>query len=179
MNYKVISKMSCKIISIYMFFKFITAFQSFFYVFYPNSQAQIEQNSVFFFLPFIISLFLSIILWVFADKISSYMVKEPTNSSNNVKVDYIELQAIAFSVVGITVLVNSIPQIIRLGIDMKTIVSNDIIANWDMLLRTTKSQMIGYIIKTILGLWLLFGSNGIVGLVKTLRTAGVKGPNDE
>lgn len=178
MNYKVISKMSCKIISIYMFFKFITAFQSFFYVFYQYSQAQIKQNSVLFFLPFILSLFLSIIFWVFADEISSYMVKEPIDSSNNVKIDYVALQSMAFSVVGITVLVNSIPQIIRLGIDMKTIVSNDI-ANWDMLLKTTKSQMIGYIIKIILGLCLLLGSSGIVGLVNTLRTAGTKGPNKE
>lgn len=178
MNYKIISKMCCKIMSIYTFIKFITAFQSYFYMFYQNSQTQIEQNSILFFLPIFLGLFLSIILWVFADKISGYIIKEPINYSNNIKVDYVELQAIAFSVVGIAVLVNSIPRIVSLGINIKTILSNDI-ANWNMLLRTSISQMIGYVIKSFFGLWLLLGAHGIIGLVKTLRTAGVKGPDEE
>lgn len=179
MNYKAISKISCKIISIYSFAKFIMFFQRFFYhIFYQNRLIQIEQNSVLLSLPFFLLLFLSIILWVYADKISSFMVKKPINSSNTISLDYVELQAIAFSVVGVIMLINSIPEIISLGINIKLLVSEDI-ANIEMLLIMDKIKIIGYVIKTILGLWLLLGSSGIVGLIKTLRTIGVKGSDEE
>ena len=183
MNYKAISKISCKIISIYTFAQFIMFFQRFYYhIFYQNKLLnqinQTEQNSVLLSLPFFLLLFTSIILWVYADKISSFMVKKPMNPSNTVSLDYVELQAIAYSVVGVIMLINSIPEIVSLGINIKLLVSEDI-ANMEMLLIMDKIKIIGYVIKTILGLWLLLGSSGIVGLIKTLRTTGLKGSDEE
>lgn len=176
MNYRILSKMSCRIISIYAFVKFIMFFQSYFYVFYQNSRNQIEQNNVLMFLPFFSLLFLSIILWVYADKISQFMVKESENSRDIVKLDYVKLQAISFSVVGVVILTNSIPEIIKTVLNIKLLISKQLV---DRVLITYKTQMIGYGIKIIMGLWLLFGASGIVGLIKTLRTVGVEGPDEK
>lgn len=183
MNYKAISKISCKIISIYTFAQFIIFFQRFYYqIFYQNKllsqTTETEQNSVLLSLPFLLLLFTSIILWIYADKISDYMVRKPISSSNTASLDYVELQAIAFSVVGVIMLINSIPEIISIGIHMKQLVSQEDIANMKMLLITYRVQIIGYAIKIVLGLWLLLGARGIVGIIKNSRTVREKEENE-
>ncbi|RKD30534.1 hypothetical protein [Thermohalobacter berrensis] len=163
MNYKNLAKISCKIISIYVFIKFISFIPTTIFMFKLNNNRSI--------LPILTSailyFMLSILLWSFADKLSYYMVgnKHKEVEHKRVEIDYNKLHYIAFSVVGLVMIAFSISNVITDIIQMYKM------AESNPNLNLYKAEIIGELFKLLIGLWLLLGAKGIVNGIKALRKA--------
>jgi len=103
-------------------------------------------------------------LWCSAPLLASF---NGNSSGSDVKAEMSSknIQIIVFSAIGIFILFNSIPEIIQAAVyysigsfalDKQTMTSRN-------------SLVISLIIKIALGLWLLFGSRGIVKIIRSVR----------
>ncbi len=79
-----------------------------------------------------------------------------------------QLQAIAFSVVGLFLLARAIPDIAH-AVAALSFTSPEY---RDQIQRVTKPQVVGLSVQVVLGLGLLFGARGLAGIAQTVRTAG-------
>lgn len=110
--------------------------------------------------PFIIS----IILWFFPVSIAKSLIPKTNNVTKLSDVPIDEIQILVFQSIGLFLLVTS------LGGIFETIIY------YDRLEYSPVSKGIAayVVIKVIISLWLLFGSRGIVGLLRLAREVGRK-----
>jgi len=115
-----------------------------------------------------------ILLWFLADRVAARMVPERGSLAVESRTTGADIQAIAFSVVGVFVLARFFPRLTQL------IVNLSVLADYDraQLDARTKAMIGELIVQLAIGLWLLFGSRGIVGLLKTARGVGIGGSGD-
>ncbi len=111
-----------------------------------------------------------ILLWVLVDRIAARVVSGAEAPTEVSKISGADIQAIAFSVVGMLVLARFFPQLAQL------IVYLSILDRYDHtpVDAMTKGRIGGLIVQLAIGLWLLLGSRGLVGLLKTVREAGLE-----
>lgn len=125
--------------------------------------------------PFLILLIIAIILWIFTSQITKYLLPEDLNNDENEKkINLEELQYIAFSIIGVLILSSALPQLFNLVPNI--IKMNDIGSS--LVTSSYKTEVIFAIIekavRVLIGLFLIFGSKGLVGLLKKIRGLGVK-----
>lgn len=123
-----------------------------------------------------------IILWLYAGKLANYLVpdkepdKDPPSGDPQIRVE--DIQAAAFSLVGLFILVDAAPKLIQilLNIILFSKLQHAIPSEWVNI--TTITRIAELVIQLVLGFWLFFGSRGIVGLLRRLRETDVKDSDD-
>lgn len=168
MDVKAAAYLSVKILAIYTFIKFATYLQVGFsirdIVMVSTDKLDLFIQLILMLAPVLLLLFISMCLWLYTDEISQRMVKNLTISTQ-VSVNYQHLQSIAFSVVGAVILADALPMLVSAIMHYAMFESRKV----DQLISIGSQG-----IKLLIGAWFLFGSQGIVGLIKSLRTAGLK-----
>lgn len=175
MNYRIITKIACKLLALHFFLISMNYMPSMILNLIINHNLYI--NFINDILPTVLSgaimISTAILLWVFADKLSKAIIKEiPENIESN-EIDYQKIAVIAFTVVGLFVLTKAVPELIRI------IVMNNLMLSSQLGYKETKPHMdtiariIGEIVKVGLGLWLLLGAKGIFRGIKALRNLGL------
>ncbi|WP_141709225.1 hypothetical protein [Desulfuribacillus stibiiarsenatis] len=120
-------------------------------------------------IPVIVVFVFGIILWIFAERISSYLVlKEAKEEPTNIDIEKIE--PIAYSILGVLLLVFSIPEQIRY-ISQIAMMDKEFM-NIPQIHWPIYSSIVVEAIKIMLGLLLLLQANSIKKLVKKLREIG-------
>lgn len=125
-------------------------------------------NTVF---PFSFIMIFGVLLWFLSDKLSESMIKGETDSNESLGIKASDIQRIAFSVLGLYFLGNSLPKLISTLIN----ISSKEITNYIPVLILVG----GPITQVIVGFAIFTGSAGLVNFLKSLRTAGVKRENDQ
>lgn len=168
MYMKAAAHIAVKVLAIFAFIKFITYLQSIysFSVMVSTSPSEMSASTqmVLLVFPIVLLLVVSLCLWLYAEEISDRMVRN-LQVTEKVNLDYEALQSIAFSVAGIVIIADALPML------FSTIIRSQLNDYRQM------EQLIGIGsqgLKLFIGIWLFLGSRGIVGLLRSLRTAGVK-----
>ena len=121
--------------------------------------------------PFFVLLIFSVLLWIFADKISTFLLLPNQESDQSDRqISATEIQSIAFSAIGLFLIVNSLPQFFSMipeYIQIKD-VANHLVD--PRLKYGFRFGMIEKIVQLVLGIALFLGSRGLVGLVRKIRS---------
>lgn len=153
-----LAKLSIKILAIYFLIEFITDGVLQIYGILNSSQLIKNGIVVGIIITHFIKLVVSLFLWFFAENISNHIIND--HQEKLIELDnYKILQSIAFSVVGIILLGTSIPEIVQYIIKYFSLpvkVVADILP-----------KLIGQIIKILIGVMLLLGSEKIVNKIKS------------
>lgn len=177
---KDIARLSCKLFSIYTLINAIKSLN--YFVVLPlegkSGTGMIATTLILTALPSTLLFASGIILWLYADKLANYLVPDKDLPLEDPQIRVEDIQAAAFSVVGIFILVDAAPKLIQIvfNIILLSKLQHAIPSEWVNL--TTITRIVELVIQLVLGFWLFFGSRGIVGLLKRLREAGVKDSND-
>lgn len=129
-----------------------------------------------FLVPFVLLAVLGVFLWIRAEYMSHRMVGA---HSEDVKAAGAEdVQAIAFSAVGVLALSDALPKFVQQLFSIIAMSQTQMFSLEGMYI-SNMSGIAGSVVKLILGFWLFFGSRGIVHLLRSLRKAGLKKPSGE
>jgi hypothetical protein len=113
----------------------------------------------------------SLLLWYFPLAVASKIIPDIKTEKASTPLDAGGIEVVAFSVMGLWVLTTAVPDIFY----------------WIVFAYRTKSadfgnpelspESVGYIVATVvelvIGFWLLFGSKGILGIIRRIRYAGM------
>jgi len=110
-----LAKLLVRIISIYTFTKAIIAIGNVVALIIPQSgrietqSIDLSQNFILVYvMNFLVLMVLAIILWILTDKIVSLIIEKDVQDSINLNIGYEQLMLIAFTVMGILIITNSI-----------------------------------------------------------------------
>jgi len=138
-------------------------------------------NTLFYLIPVIIPFLLAIILWIYSGKIANYIVPKVTNEYINEPIDNSEIesnfninlmQSMAFSIVGLIIIVLTLPEIATAIVNLLQYNKIGIEYASDKYSIETYSLLIEKGIKLILGIGLFFGGKGLTGLLNKIRSWG-------
>ena len=180
MQYKIFTKMCLRLIALYFFITYV--FYGISAVTYllemgrdPNEQVDFGSLSAM--MPMLIMIAVSILLWIFAGKLANCFVGKKEDTGIAQKIEYDKLQYIGFSIAGVLVVANAIPDLFACIYQLSEM-SKMQMDYGDKLYSTYIEKTISASIQSALGLWLLFGSNGILKAIKKLRTVGNNGKTE-
>lgn len=118
---------------------------------------------------------LAAVLWVGAGRIARVMVPDAEAPDVGARLAAEEIQAIGFSIIGLLVLIRAVPHAAGVFFNY-WFLERGALANQSMSAHT-KVQLGIAAIELVLGACLLFGARGLPGVLKTVRQAGVRGPD--
>jgi hypothetical protein len=175
MNYKILTKMSIRLIALYYFMTYmvfgVSAIMSLFEI-ARKSDEQADIGVISATVPMIIMVVVSILLWTFAEKIANCLIGEVEDVGMVPKIDYDKVQYIGFCIAGILVIAKAIPDLFS-GTYQLVAIAKMQINNGNRLYSSYLVKVIGAGIQSLLGFWLVLGTKGIINMIKKLRTAGV------
>lgn len=163
-----IAQLSCKILGLYTIINSIASLSTI--VFIPQGTPPGILRMIF---PSIVQVIVGLFLWLFADTLACLMIptdykNEPVSRPNETTG-----QKIAFSVLGLYFVGTSLPKLVSAILTVLTTPSQVQIAQPSI----TYRLLVESIIQLLVGLIIFLGSNGLVGLLNTLRNAGL--PKDK
>ena len=180
MNYRLLAKIGCRLIALFYFIGYLGfTIQAAFSIYRMANETggSPDFSGLMSYVSMMLLVVFSILLWIFADKISNSLVGE-TQSGETFQVnDYDKLQGILFCFAGLLILGNAIPILFSSGFQL---IFQLIFLGKEFALYHTSEyidivvKIISSVIKFLLGIWLLVGNKGIVRMVRKLQTAGVK-----
>ncbi len=172
MKLKDIALLSCKILSITVFIKFIYFLQTFGAI---HAQKEFKVPNIDLTLMLIVPvllLLISIILWCFANSISKFMVSDSVSFNKVINFKYNEIKPIVFSIIGIILLTQAIPSLSKTLINLIA----DILRNQGEPYKINSFDL-GYLIenllKILIAVYLIIGSKKVSTLIKSTRTLGL------
>ncbi len=173
---KGLGKLACRVLAIYIIIKMLPQLQTLILI-YGSSVNNLSMLTNYTAIALVLSLaiigLVVFMLWRYADKIADCMVGDPVvEAENPVNINYDTIQVIAFSVVGLLALVDGIPSLFNSVADIFMFkqfeVPGVITYNRNFMLDMLP-RLIGNIVKTALGFWLLLGAKGIKRLISMTR----------
>ncbi|MDF2521049.1 MAG: hypothetical protein K0R84_1677 [Clostridia bacterium] len=176
MNYRITTKIACRLMALYFFILSINYLPSFIInlIYYSKSMDNVGFTiiiSLSYMLPLLI---MSILLWIYSEKAAALITKESVEGQAVQSVNISNIAIIAFTVIGLYVLINSISDLARIitsyfaytremGVNIENYLYKDFIPN-----------LIKELIRLVLGTWLTFGSKGISKAIKAVRELGTQ-----
>lgn len=177
MTLKDIAVLSCKILSITAFIKFVSFSHG---IVYSVTQQEFEFSKIMqiqiFSLPAVF-LAISIILWCFAKNISTLMVNDSASFDEVINFDYNIIKSIIFSIIGIILLTQAVPSLANKLVN----IIDDIKRNTGLPYKITTfnlGYLIEYILKILIALYLIIGPKKVKNFIKSTRSIGVTKEND-
>ncbi len=128
-------------------------------------------NVLFNLAPFLVLLIVSFLLWFFADKLSLFlMLPDQKCDQSDTQINAVEIQSIAFSAIGLFIIVTTLPLFISMIPNYIQI--NDVADHLinPKLKYEFRFGLIEKLVQLNLGIALFFGSRGLVGLVRKIRS---------
>lgn len=174
MNLYDIVRIVSRILAIYVVIRIIDMLQ----IMIPPIMQMKDAIKYFPFASILLYIMLFLLLWYRSDWIARVIVKDPDAVFQKGKITAIQLHSVLFSVVGVFILANVIPQLIQIFLASTMDDANYASIYGAMLdfgikdiapTRSMMPQFIGLGLKLIIGLWLLFGAKGLVGLLNRER----------
>lgn len=160
MTKKEIASLSFKVLSLYAFIKAIEKLSTLIYYAY-----QVNEIGVPFFMVYAVPVLLlalcGALLWFLSPVLAS-SISESAGSGDN-PASLSSIQAVAFSIVGLYMVAASLPGIVRSTIWRLTEPAS--MSKGSPLL----GDVMGSLVQVVIGLWLLFGSRGLVNLISKMR----------
>ena len=125
---------------------------------------------VFLFLFAFFPILAAILLWLFPLAVATKIIPNIKAKNATAPLDANGIEVVAFSVMGLWVLTSAIPDIFY-WVTFAYRIKNANIGSTEL-----SPENIGYIVSTIvelvIGFWLLFGSRGLLGVIRRARYAG-------
>lgn len=121
------------------------------------------------FVPFFVLTFIALLLWLKADAFVSFIGKKIPrfdDGSDNEQLSA-SIQITAFSVVGLVVIVNTIPQLFH--VIPSWILTGDQYGMNDLAKTQTTMYTIGLVVQIGIGFYLFIGSKGLAGILRKVR----------
>ncbi len=172
MNRNEWTELSLKIFALFLFFKFLTAVPNFI-----NMPVIAEKYAGSWAMPgaitgVLVSLVLAMVVWRLAPVLSKAIWRktEPPQAISNPSMD--EIQAAIFSAIGLFVLITALP-----GISEYLVLINQTSSPFQSesaLEFKAKIELATMLVQSAIGLFLLFGSRGLVAVIKMVRNLGLK-----
>ena len=170
MKYRVFTKIGLKLIALYFFMTYVLyGINAITYLLNTReySNEPVDIGALFFTMPMVLMVVISILLWIFAGKVANCFVGEEESVEITQSVNYDKVQSIGFSIVGVFVVANALPDLVgciyqiaetnKMGMDYYGIYIE-------------KTISVG--LKCIIGIWLILGGRGIVNILKKVRGGG-------
>ena len=162
MTKREIATLSFKVLSLYAFMKAIDKLSTLIYYAYRLSVTGIP-NFIIYVAPVLLFFLCGGLLWFLSPLLASSISKS-TVPEDNAAASLLSIQAVAFSVVGLYMLADSLPAIVRSTIWHFTSASLYMGKSSPLL-----GDIMGSLVQIVLGLWLLFGSRGLVKFINSMR----------
>jgi len=163
MNNREVASLACKILGMYIIIQAIKVLFTFSYLSVTTSFQDNILN-----LSFAIGyILLGILLWYFSDKLSVIMVKTKNYDKESSSPDIDSIQRVAFSVLGLFFIGNSLPRLVGLLCNIYLSMIDHSLSSILIL----KSG--GVIAEFIIGLAIFLGSKGLVNFLNKIRNAGL------
>ncbi|UCZ52167.1 hypothetical protein LGQ02_15125 [Bacillus shivajii] len=123
-------------------------------------------------LPFLIIVGAGVMLWIYAEKLTVFIMKkqninEDSDKQDN-KINAYHLQTAAFSVVGLIVLVHAIPQLFNL-IPGLLLLQEQYASIVSTNMSNSLFHSIGVILQIFIGVYLLFSAKGLSNMLQKVR----------
>ena len=172
MKLKDIAVLSCKILSITVFIKFIY-FSQVFGAYYAQKEFNLTNTDLIrmSIVP-VLLLLISMILWFFATKISILMVEDSVSYDKVINFEYHKIKPIIFSVIGLILLTQAVPSFARMLINIIA----DIKKNSGLPYQITTFNLgyfVEYILKILIALCLIIGPKKVLSSIKSTRIIGL------
>lgn len=171
MSKREIASLACKILGIYMIIQGINVSTNVLSFYIATSNQMARENLLNISYPLIYILF-GVVLWLLSKKLSVIIVKGDTHFSEGTGISASDIQRVAFSVLGLFFLGNSLPKVVSTLTSMYS--TSDLPDSTTRLLIGAG----GTITQLIVGLGIFLGSQGLVNFLDNIRHAGLK-RNDE
>ncbi|MCO5386496.1 MAG: hypothetical protein NHB14_12815 [Desulfosporosinus sp.] len=169
MSNREVASLACKILSIYMIIQGINVSTNVLSFAVAMSHQMTRENLLNISYPLMYILF-GVLLWLLSSKLSVVIVKKETHFNDGIRISASDIQRIAFSVLGLFFVGNSLPRLVSVIVIFYTKSSRGInISTAEILLGAG-----GDITQLIVGLWIFLSSKGLVNFLKAIRTAGLK-----
>jgi hypothetical protein len=169
MDKKDFGGLACKILGIFLIIQGINMLSNFLYHYFttPEILADGLASGVAYSSVYIGG---GVLLWLFAGKLSAMMVSRSEACDRGEGISAGDLQRIAFSVLGLYFIGNTLPRLASSVANLANLQSfyGRPPANPGMIAWT----FVGPIVELLIGIGLFFGSQGLVNLLTTLRKAG-------
>lgn len=128
--------------------------------------------------PFFFLIIISILLWFFSDKIARHIIPKNSNDLgheiNGRILINTDLQNIAFSVVGLTIIAVTIPQVLLIIPNIITLHDLGIELAMPKLKMETVFLLAEKVIRLIIGFLLFFGSKGLTRMLAKIREGDLR-----
>jgi hypothetical protein len=115
----------------------------------------------------------AVLMWYFPLALANKLIPDIKTKDAPVPLDAGGIETVAFTIMGLWVLTNAIPDIFHWAIYVYQV------KNKHFGFADFAPEHIGNIVSTVvefvIGFWLLFGSRGLLGLIRRARHAGAKG----
>ncbi len=112
----------------------------------------------------------ALLLWIFPLTIAAKLLPRSRRTESAGALSATEIQAVAFSILGLWVLTTAVPDIFY-WITYVYVMKNGGVDN--SAFSPNLSGRIGAtVVELVIGIWLLFGARGLTGLLRLARTAG-------
>jgi hypothetical protein len=167
MNMKQIAKLALQIIGIYTIVSAIPLIRAFinalgFPVEGPLMRLTLIISAI---IPFFLLIVAGCYFIIKANSLSDMLISNENKIDSNIAIKSIELQAIAFSIVGVVLMVLTIPKLFQLGVNIYALQkAADKFGAEPKLARDTISFGVSLLIQFILGVLLFFSGNSIANL---------------
>lgn len=147
--------------------------------FYDEMQELVQTkiiNTIVSFGPFLIQIIMSVVIWVYAEKISRFFIPkskrtlnqdEPNNNQPSITVH--QFQVAAVSVVGLALIVYTLPSFFPLAQSWLNIKEIGLDYAETKMKGELLFSFLEKLLRLVLGFVLLFGSSGLAGLLKRIR----------
>lgn len=179
MNYKQLTQIGIKLIALFYFMSYmvyaITSVFSFFQMLKEGSGA-FSLGLLSMMLPIVIMVSLSVLLWVYADRIADRIVDRFQGGekveANNLQMDYERIQYVLLGIAGILILAKGLPDLftnLYHFISIRSMEAQGVGSMYSDL----KAKTLGACIQTAIGVWLTLGTTSFSNLLKKIRAAGV------
>lgn len=164
MTKKEIATLSFKVLSLYAFIKAIDKLSSLINYMYKYSLSEVGvSNFIIFAAPMLLLFLFGGLLWFIAPLLA-FIISRSTVLEDDSAASLLSIQTVAFSVVGLYMLADSLPALVRSTIWHFTSDSHSMGASSPLI-----GDIIGSLVQIGLGLWLLLGSRGLVNLIRSMR----------
>ena len=170
MNYNMLTKMSIRLIALFFFGQYFVFTISSVISVLEVLRQPVEYTGIGLLsavTPMIWMNIISILLWLYAGKIADRLIGEISTEGIIQNMDYNKIQYIAFCVAGILVICNSVPDLFSSIYQIISIPDPQINIP-ERIYNGYQATLIGAVIKTLLGLWLVFGAKGFINMIKKL-----------
>jgi len=162
---------ACRIISVYLLANWLGAFSRSVVALFADSFR--TPNILIGVVGMAIPMLIGVLIWIFSNKLAGFMVKPQEGQDANlmsVTFDLDTIQVLAFTVMGVFLIVNTVPSLVSTLAVYAILPKPDI----GQVRLEVLSALLNSGIQIIMGVWLVLGGKGLVALIKKIRTVGVK-----